>query len=293
MLYTEGMAYPYGASYTNNARYIDYNNTISYYAGYDPNIDYFNLEQEELYGVIAFVVGHEISHAFDARGSQYDAYGNYADLWSDSDREEFMARIQKISDYFSKFKPGKDGADYDGERLSDEVAADLGSLTCIMRIVKDIDGLDYDKLFKNLASNFSGVQTVENNEYRILNDEHPLGYLRVNVMLSQQDEFLEYYGIKPGDKMYVAPEDRIGVWGMDKYTVRGDSDGDSEVTILDATAIQRYLASLPTGRFNRTAADADYTGRHSYPEISGVAAMRARYRRYARRARLSGQLTAE
>ena len=48
--------------------------------------------------------------------------------------------------------------------------------------------------------------------YIYCDDEHPLPYLRVNCPLQQFDQFLDLYGIKEGDKMYLAPEDRVNIW---------------------------------------------------------------------------------
>ena len=45
-----------------------------------------------------------------------------------------------------------------------------------------------------------------------MSDEHPMNYLRVNCTLQQFDEFLDFYGIEEGDKMYLAPEDRVNIW---------------------------------------------------------------------------------
>ena len=56
------------------------------------------------------------------------------------------------------------------------------------------------------------VHTIESAENAVLTDTHPLHYLRGNVTVQQFDEFLETYGIREGDGMYLAPEDRIAVW---------------------------------------------------------------------------------
>ena len=62
------------------------------------------------------------------------------------------------------------------------------------------------------GQNMNGLLKAGEALYYVEEDEHPLKYLRVNVVLQQFDEFLETYGIQEGDNMYLAPEDRIFIW---------------------------------------------------------------------------------
>lgn len=71
---------------------------------------------------------------------------------------------------------------------------------------------DYDKYFTNLAAVWAVRQLKNEVASRITQDEHPVPYFRVNIPVQQFDEFVETYGVKEGDGMYVAPEDRICVW---------------------------------------------------------------------------------
>ena len=73
------------------------------------------------------------------------------------------------------------------------------------------ENFDYDKFFRANA-NFWLVKDSLQNALARLSDEHPMLYLRINCTLQQFDEFLDFYGIKEGDGMYLAPEDRVAIW---------------------------------------------------------------------------------
>ncbi|MER2152186.1 MAG: M13-type metalloendopeptidase [Candidatus Limivicinus sp.] len=87
----------------------------------------------------------------------------------------------------------------------------MGSLKAILRIAKEMENFDYDALFRSLGAVWASRGNLQQ-AYDQLRDEHPMGYLRVNCTLQQFDEFLNFYGIKEGDGMYLAPEDRVAIW---------------------------------------------------------------------------------
>ena len=81
----------------------------------------------------------------------------------------------------------------------------------MLRIASQKEGFDYDRFFRSYADLWQGKGTL-NSVYSEINDEHPLPYLRVNCILQQYDEFLDLYGIREGDGMYLAPQDRVNIW---------------------------------------------------------------------------------
>ena len=99
-----------------------------------------------------------------------------------------------------------------GKRSVGETFADLGSLSVAMTLAKEIEGFDYDKFFRAFGRVWSRIDTEYAFDYMLLTDEHPMGNLRINLTLAQLDKFHETYGVKEGDKMYFAPEDRLGLW---------------------------------------------------------------------------------
>ena len=169
------------------------------------------MSDEELYAKLGTVIGHEISHAFDIRGSQYDKDGNQVDWWTAKDKEEFRSRNNKLIDYFNAIHPWE-GQDLDGLRMAGEACADITGMKCMLGIAAKKPDFDYDAFFRAYADLWFAKMEPSGARFYVEEDVHPLKYLRVNVILQQFDEFLETYGVKEGDKMYLAPEDRIVIW---------------------------------------------------------------------------------
>ena len=124
-------------------------NSILVFAGM-LNGKYYNesMSREEKMGAIGTVIGHEISHAFDTTGSQYDETGAVHSWWTDDDRAAFDERASKLIAAYDDIHPWKDGSACNGTILQGEVAADMGGMACMLRIAKTIDGFDYDKFFR-------------------------------------------------------------------------------------------------------------------------------------------------
>jgi putative endopeptidase len=160
-------------------------------------------------GGIGFVIGHEISHAFDSTGSYFDENGNYNDWWTEEDRENYENLKQSISDYYSQYEVN--GLNVNGVLTVGEDIADLGAVTCVTSILAgDTEAL------KEAMTQVAYVWASKSNDsyliYLINNDTHAPAEVRANAALSSCDAFYEVYGIKEGDGMYVAPEDRVGIW---------------------------------------------------------------------------------
>ena len=197
-------------TYTCNAFFAYGYNRFQLYQGLYQAFDFEHASVEELYSQVAMVIGHEITHGFDANGSQYDKYGNYYNWWTPEDQQRFNTKVDKVVKYFSNIKLKK-GVYCNGELVNTEATADMGGMKVAIRLAKKVNGFDYQKFFESYAKVFSLV--INKNKFNdYINDEHPLSYLRVNVTVAQFDEFIQAYNIQEGDGMYVAPEDRITVW---------------------------------------------------------------------------------
>ena len=195
-----------------NAFYDAGNNSINILLGMLGGEFYQDdMSEEELYSGIGMVIGHEISHAFDPTGSQFDAKGNYANWWTDEDRAAFDARAQKLIDYFNNIT-AFDGKKVSGKNIQGEAIADLTSLQCMLRLAKEKKDFDYDQFFRHYASIWRNYTTVQYESYRMKQDPHPLAYLRVNAMVQQFEEFYQTYHVTSADQMYLAPEKRLAVW---------------------------------------------------------------------------------
>lgn len=196
-----------------NAYYNPEDNSINIIPGFFCDVTYrSDMSLEEKYGAIGSVIGHEISHAFDTIGSQYDELGNVKNWWTKEDKEAFRNRANKLIEYYDKVVAFDDGTKYSGQMVQTEAIADMAGIKCMLMLAKRVPNFDYDKFFRTNARLWARVNTLQVSEAMVLTDTHPIEYLRANVTLQQYDEFIETYDIKEGDGMYIAPENRIAVW---------------------------------------------------------------------------------
>lgn len=195
-----------------NAYYNPINNEIVFPAGilqmpfYDKNASI-----EKNLGGIGAVIGHELTHAFDNIGAQFDETGKLKNWWSDKDYEEFTSRSKMVSDYYSKIEIS-DGKFINGPLTVGENISDLGGVACILDMANKLEKPNLKDLFENYANVWKEVSTDEMKEYLLNNDPHAPKRIRVNAVLSQFEDFYKTYNVKEGDKMYIKPEDRVGIW---------------------------------------------------------------------------------
>ena len=195
-----------------NAFYNPQDNSINIILGILEKPFYYDgMSDEELYGGIGAAIGHEISHAFDTNGAQYDKDGNYKNWWKDEDYEAFKDRADKLIKYYDTITVWE-GQNVIGTNLQTEAIADMAGIKALLLIAEDSDDFDYDKFFASFARTWRRISTREYDYLCLTQDVHPLSYLRTNVSLQQFNEFYDTYDIKEGDNMYLAPENRISVW---------------------------------------------------------------------------------
>ena len=169
-----------------------------------------NMSDEELYAKLGTAIAHEISHAFDSKGAQFDKDGNMHNWWTEEDNNMFHLKNEKLAAYYNKIHPWE-GQYLRGSIMTGEACADMAGMKCMLRIAAGKPGFDYDKFFRSYA----GLWLTKDNAMMArarVDDPHPMPYLRVNVTLQQFDEFRDCYGIAEGDGMYLAPEERVNIW---------------------------------------------------------------------------------
>ena len=195
---------------TVNAYYNPGNNEIVFPAGilqapfYDPEAaPVTNL------GGIGAVIGHEITHAFDTSGSQYDEKGNLRDWWTAQDKQRFRELAQKVIDYYDTMEVN--GIKVNGSLSVTENIADLGGVSCITEIARE-KGYDLKELYHAYGVIWATKYRDEYLSYIMTNDTHSPGITRVNAVLSATDGFYAAFGVKEGDGMYRRPEDRPHIW---------------------------------------------------------------------------------
>lgn len=198
--------------YTVNAFYNPLNNEITFPAGIlqAPFYD-VNAKPEENLGAIGMVIGHEISHAFDNNGSAYDENGNANNWWTEEDFKKFKEKNQELIEFYNGIEIVP-GVYNDGLLTLSENVADLGGMAASLQVVSQMSNPDYKAYFENNAKIWRSTTTKEFAAMLSTNDVHSANKVRVNRTIVNFPEFYETYGIKPGDGMYVAPEDRVSIW---------------------------------------------------------------------------------
>ena len=195
---------------TVNAYYNPGNNEIVFPAGilqapfYDPQA-----EPVANLGGIGAVIGHEITHAFDTSGSQYDEKGNLRDWWTAQDKQHFRELAQKVIDYYDTMEVN--GIQVNGTLSVTENIADLGGVSCITEIARE-KGYDLKELYHAYGVIWATKYRDEYLSYIMTNDTHSPGITRVNAVLSATDDFYTAFGVREGDGMYRRPEDRPHIW---------------------------------------------------------------------------------
>ena len=173
------------------------------------------------YGGIGAVIGHEISHGFDDQGSQYDGDGNMRNWWTEADHKNFGAKADMLVAQYNGYSP-LPGYNVNGKLTLGENIADNSGLAIAYKAYKIslngkkapvIDGLTGDQRF------YMGWGQVWRTKMRepaqiaqIKTDPHSPGQYRANGTLKNQPGFYEAFGVKEGDKMYLAPKDRVIIW---------------------------------------------------------------------------------
>lgn len=207
---------------TVNAYYSPTLNEIVFPAGilqfpfFDPNAD-----DAVNYGGIGAVIGHEMSHGFDDSGSQYDAAGNLKNWWTAEDKAKFDAKTKALGEQFDGYTV-LDTVHVIGKLTMGENIGDLGGLNAAYTAFKmtkqgqsneKIDGFTPDqRFFLAWAQVWRGNILPESAAQLIKTDPHSPGPYRTIGAPVNMDAWYNAFDVKPGDKLYKKPEDRIRMW---------------------------------------------------------------------------------
>ena len=202
-----------GSAFDINAYYNPESNSINFPAGilqapfYDKN-----QSTEKNYGGIGVVIGHEITHAFDSNGADYDENGDMHNWWTKADSKAFDKRIKAFEDQWNGLEIY--GTKVNGKLTVTENVADAGGLSSTLQVLKtDMTKPNLKDYFENYANIWKQKASLQYNKYTMVQDVHAPNELRVNQQLKNLPEFYEAYPqIKQGDDMYLAPSKRISLW---------------------------------------------------------------------------------
>ena len=208
---------------TNNAYYDPSMNQITFPAAilqapyFDPNAD-----PASNYGSIGATIGHEIGHGFDDQGRQYDATGKLRDWWTPAAAKAYESRTAMLVKQYDAYEPIP-GTHIKGELTLGENIGDLGGLemayAAYRRYVAQhgeppvIEGLTGDQRFF-IAYGYSWQRKNREGALRqqLLTDPHSPAAYRVNGAVRNVDAWYKAFDVKPGDKMYLPPEQRVHIW---------------------------------------------------------------------------------
>lgn len=207
---------------TVNAFYNATLNDITFPAGI-LQFPFFDAKADDAvnYGGIGAVIGHEMSHGFDDNGSKYDADGTLRNWWTDEDRKKFEAKAAALVTQFNGYTV-LDTIHVNGKLTLGENIGDLGGLNVAYEAFKmtaqgktntKIDGLTPDqRFFLSWAQVWVGNILPENAAQLIITDNHAPGPYRTIGAPVNMDAWYKAFNVKPGDKLYKKPEDRIRIW---------------------------------------------------------------------------------
>ena len=207
---------------TVNASYSPTMNSITFPAGI-LQFPFFHPDADDAinYGGIGAVIGHEMSHGFDDQGSQYDKDGNLKNWWTAEDRKKFEERTKQLGEQFDSYTV-LDTLHVNGKFTMGENIGDLGGLNAAYTAFKmtkqgqsneKIDGFTPDqRFFLAWAQVWRGNILPETAAQLIKTDPHSPGPYRTIGAPVNMDAWYNAFDVKPGDKLYKKPEDRIKLW---------------------------------------------------------------------------------
>ena len=180
-----------------------------------------NADDAVNYGGIGAVIGHEISHGFDDQGRKFDGQGMLRDWWTEEDNGRFQARAGALVSQYSAFSPIA-GLNVNGELTLGENIGDLSGLAVAYKAYHlaqggkappVIDGFTGDQRF------FIGWGQVWARKYRddelrkrLLTDPHSPSEYRCNGVARNMPQFAAAFDVKPGDGLYLPPEQQVRIW---------------------------------------------------------------------------------
>jgi putative endopeptidase len=185
---------------------------------------FYNLAHQEWlgwnYGGLGAIIGHEITHAFDKEGQDYDEKGRDMAWWTKEDKRAYTEKTQDLIRLYNKATVM--GRPVNGAATLNENVADLGGLGIAL------DGLKREmkraglsaaarrrqlqEFFISYAVSWRTKEKPERAVQRLFLDKHAPVELRVNLIVSQFDEWYEAFGVRTEDDLYIPPEERIRIF---------------------------------------------------------------------------------
>jgi endothelin-converting enzyme/putative endopeptidase len=207
---------------TINAYYSPLTNQITFPAAIlQP--PYFNAQADPAvnYGAIGAIIGHEIGHGFDDQGSRFDPQGRLRNWWSPASNERFTALTRRLGAQYSSYQSA--GQNVNGQLTMGENIGDLGGLEMAYAAyqryqarhgrARTIGGLTGDqRFFLAYAQAWRRQDREDALRQQVLTDPHSPAEWRVNGVVRNVDAWYRAFNIRPGDRLYLPPEQRVHIW---------------------------------------------------------------------------------
>ncbi|KXJ98566.1 MAG: endothelin-converting protein 1 [Acidobacteria bacterium OLB17] len=186
------------------------------------NPPFFDMDADpvENYGAIGAVIGHEISHSFDNLGSEFDAYGKMTNWWTPADFEHFKASGARLAAQFDAYEP-LPGVHVNGNLTLGENIADVAGLSAAYDAYRAAyqgkeapakNGFTGDqRFFLAFGQAWRGKMRPQTLRVIVATNGHAPGEFRADTARNL-DAWYKAFDVKPGEKLYLAPKDRVRVW---------------------------------------------------------------------------------
>ena len=162
------------------------------------------------YGAIGATIGHEISHSFDDQGSQFDATGRLANWWTPEDLAHFKAASGKLVAQYGAYSPFPDLHE-NGQLTLSENIADVAGLSATHDAYRASGGTDDRTFFLSFGQSWQTKTREEGARQQVLTDGHALDEYRADTVRNL-DAWYAPFDVKPGQRLYLSPGDRVRVW---------------------------------------------------------------------------------
>ncbi|AMB98589.1 hypothetical protein AWM75_00645 [Aerococcus urinaehominis] len=198
-------------AYETNAYYSPSENLICMPAGI-LQAPYYSQDQSDSQnmGAIGATIAHEISHAFDTTGADFDSQGALRQWWQEADYQKFKERTKKIQAQFDKLQT--EHGQVDSKLTLDENIADNAGLSVALEALKQKEDYDLKAFFTAYAKSWATIYRPEMASMMLTSDPHAPEKYRTDIPASNLDEFYQTFDIKPEDPIFRKPNDRFVFW---------------------------------------------------------------------------------
>ncbi|MFZ1870599.1 MAG: M13 family metallopeptidase [Steroidobacteraceae bacterium] len=172
------------------------------------------------YGAIGTIIGHEISHTFDAEGSAFDAKGRLRNWWTPADHQHFEQEAKALEEQYDSYE-ALPGLHVNGEQTIDENIADLGGVAAAYQAYHDsLNGTTAPKIagftgdqqfFIAFGQNWGSKVRAAALRIQVLSDPHAPARFRA-ATVRNSDTWYEAFDVTPGESLYLPPDKRVRIW---------------------------------------------------------------------------------